>query len=1397
MRRVINRLAAPFAMLLAGCAAGGGGCGGCDGVTPLAEGFKPDARIENAGSARLTASGIEFLEQNLGTLAQSLLGDSSSGGILTFPIPSSSGSIFSGANYSICPDGPNENATPPRCVAEINLGAAQFQIDPQSPNVLRIHGPLPIRLQDLPIRTTIFGINGNARATLNGNDACPPNPQTFANINLDVNVTIEIDADPTHSRRGYTKVRVGNININEGQLRDSIDFNCGGSFTGAVLNGLKGVVMPFLMDGLIGTLGDQINSQLCQQANPALSPSCPVGTTDDGGTCMYPDGSCASIILGTDGHINLGQLLAGISPGTKGGLDFLFAAGGHSQRDDGSGRHWGDLNPVAGGATLGLYGGAEPLPVSNCVKFSDLPLPSAIPIPDELLGNAIDGWPDGVAGPHVGIALSERFTNYALSGVYNSGLLCLAISSDQIPLISSGTLGLLIQGVDSLGLQKEKQSVAIVVRPGTPPRIAFGNGTDVDSDPLIRLQLDQASFDFYMWSLDRYIRFMTATYDLDVPVNLEVTPEGLAPVLNKVGVKNGKVTNSGLLTGDPDGIAAALAELIEGQVGQALGGGIDPIDLNGSLASLGLSLTIPDSVPGQGSPGLRRLSKGSDNYLGIFASFGLASQSSSLVSHTHASIKSADIPVEGLRMATMTRDNAPRVTLVMGSDLDDGTRAMEYQVRVDQGVWRPFTQSRIIDLQDSWLRLQGRHVISVRSRVVGEPLSLDPTPVQVEVVVDVEAPAIQVSSVENGRATLSIEDAVSDTARAEVRYRLDGGAWSAWQKAAEVGAIEVGEAMDIDVEARDEVGNVATSTQALIRGRIEPGGDSGCGCEVAGSARSGGAAGWLVAGVLAAFGARLRRRRQNAGRGNAAGSLGAEAEVEAGAVEIEAKGPARSGGRRTLGRHATRGMLGGLLVMAVAGAQAGCNCGDVEVPSKPGAECGEDCTTLEAGLIGAYTSVAVDGEKVWVAGYAEGNRSFDFKWGDLVVGALEGDKVNWTAIDGVPSEPPVDPKRFDTEGFRGGQIEPGDDVGLWTSIAIGPDGGPAVAYFDRTNRRLKFAQYVGGAWLVSVVQEAARSDIGRYAKLLFVNGTPVIAYLAIEPGEDGAVTSSVRIARGNTAAPGAGQWSFEDVVADPATPCRAFACGSGTVCVASTGRCTARTEGCGTCSSGSECVDAGGQLSCQEVFTSDKLETYPDAVGAYVAMVPDQAGGVGVAFYDRIRGNAVIASKDSGSWKTLIVDGEAADGTNTGDVGMGLSLFIDEAKTWHLTYADGLSEGLRYAQVKNLSDVLPIEVIDDGLGIEGTRFEDGQHIVGDDSSLLVTSGGEVHVSYQDATSGKLRYAVGTSSGSAHSWLVRELPQQSFAGAFSKVVQVGGRIQIANWWRVGGASPAGDVAFVTP
>ncbi len=818
-RRIRQGIAIGAVLMAAGCA--GGGCSSCTTFTPLPNGFPSDKRVENAGSARITRSGLDFLGQNLGKLASGILG--SSGGVVPFTVPTSTNTT-SGISYTICPNGADANGNPKICTAEIDLGNAHLTIDPLGPSDLRIYGTIPVRAQDIQVSVALGICTPTVNVALDGDGTCPGG--SFDTFPLDVDIQVHVDQNPNHTARfGYSQIsiqRVVDQTAATDNLKQSVqvcgiascdalccatDF-CTCALAGAA-SGLKSTLIDALAPTVIGFLEDTIDQTLCQKTNPALSPSCPAGSSDSSGICKYADGTCASTLLGLDGHGDLGSLLASLSPGTQADMDFLFAAGGASKSDHDTDLSWGDLDPTPvdgtgkgqGGVTLGMIGGAEPSPISKCIKPVDLVLPTAIPIPTELYGETVTDWPAGTPGPHLGLAVSERFANHALGGAYNSGLFCVGVSTENLGLLSSGTIGLLAPSSKALGLQSEPQQVAIALRPSGPPTIAFGNGTDLATDPLVRVKLSQVAIDFYIFSDDRFIRFMTATYDLDIPANLTVGPDGLEPTIDQIGVANGKVTNSELLSDKPEDLATAIGNLLGSLVGQELAGTIPPIDLNKSLSSLGVDLVIPDTADGKGSPGLRKLTKGQDNYLGVFASFELPSNADPLPAgaFTSAKLEKKLVELDGLALATATADNAPYVEIEAASDLDDGTRVIEYQYKVDQGFWHPFTKGPKLAFRDEWLRVQGDHTIHVRSRVAGQPRTLDPVPAQVAVHVD----------------------------------------------------------------AKD----VAGGKVELIRGRADAASAAGCGCEVAGSDASSrlGYGAWLFAAAVGAVGLRRRSSRRRDG----------------------------------------------------------------------------------------------------------------------------------------------------------------------------------------------------------------------------------------------------------------------------------------------------------------------------------------------------------------------------------------------------------------------------------------------------------------------------------------------------------------------------------------------------
>ncbi len=846
MPRWLNHLLFVLVLVVfGGCAGSCGGCSGC-GVTPLPGGFAADKRVENASSVRLTDSGVQFLSQNLGTLAGQLVGSGTgSNGVVTFDVPTSTQN-FTIASVTICKDGPKPNATPMECIAEVGLGQAKLTITTAAPHDIKVTGTLPVRLQK--ITTTLAGVY----VVLDDNGK-------FAPIPVDADISLETDLDPTHaSRKGYTKVKINTLSVDKNAIQTYLHFEgsgIGGAIVSAIANALKGFIAGQLITPMTDSLKSTVEQQLCTKEDPATGVTCPSGTyPDSGGTCRYcspnaqgkcPDTSadCVGTAIGTEGNLDLESALASLSPGTKGGFDFLAAAGGEGKRDNDPSMTWGDLDPVAGGATLGMLGGAEPTPLAKCAPIATLTRPSGIPIPDELRANTVSGWTG--PGPHIGLALSERYLNYLLGSVYNSGALCLGIGSSTLgSMLNSDTLGLLMPSLKDLGRQRHKQPLALMVRPQNPPTVKIGNGTDLAKDPLLQVTMKDLLIDFYIWSSDRYVRAFSASFDVVVPVNLDVNDKSqLTPVVDKIDVQNPKLTNDPLLREDEAKSASALASIIAGQVGKSLGGAISPIDLSGQLAAYGIQLQIPPTVAGQGSPGLRLLTKGSDNFLGIFAAFAMAPGSTAppLRSHTTVELVEKTVDPAGLVLPTITPEDRPKVEIRVGSSLDTGVQPIEYQYRLDRGFWHEWTRSRDIVIDAPSLSLQARHTVDVRSRVVGEPLTVDSGYATLGVVIDKSPPDIELADHVSGDALrIDVHDVVSPASAVSVRWALDGAGYGAWKRASQLSSIDVGRASRIRVEAKDEEGNVATKQQGLIRGRQDPAlaAASACGCRVPGGDRS-------------------------------------------------------------------------------------------------------------------------------------------------------------------------------------------------------------------------------------------------------------------------------------------------------------------------------------------------------------------------------------------------------------------------------------------------------------------------------------------------------------------------------------------------------------------------------
>lgn len=1368
-----------FFLLVASCS--GGGCGGCAGMTPLPGGFPTDKAVENAASVRISRPGLDFMEKEIPTVLASLMGTPD--GVFDFEVPPSTMDTkfgFINVTVSICPDGAKPSANPPTCVARIGIGGAKFRIDAVKPNEVRLDGVLPIKLEKTPL-TLKAGVTISGNVAYGSNASCNGNEPVVGVKQLPVKVTIPIVAETTAPRTGYSKLDLDGATIDLSGVEDKdvrVCVSCVGVFDGicnSVIDFVKNRAVGSIKSSLEAQLRTALKRQLCTKPNPTLNPSCPTQSSpdiedDEAAVCVYDSdkSKCVPMLLGTDGHVDLGGFLAAFSPGASGGLDFGLASFGAMRPYPNSNAN--AQGRTDNGITLGMIGGVLPQPPSKCVVQVPVTPPNGIPIPDELAPSSADA----ASAPHVGIALSGRFLDYSFTSLYNSGLLCLGVSTEQFDMLKSGLLAFLVPSLKTLTFEHADAAAAIATRPQAPPQVKIGGGTDPNKDPLLSLTLPKFAIDFYVWSFDRFARVFTYTADITIPINLQTAkgPSGAGEVRPSVGdlkVKNGAVSNSDILLFEqPDVLAGAVGGILGTVAGQLAGAGLPGFDLSAATASLGLGLNVDD---------IKKLTKGSDDFVGVFASMTKPSSAATAESDTVASLTEKKVWPEHLQAATYDRDKLPELHVALSSSLEGSGLPIEYSWWIDHGTRSPWSTERELVIKSDQLFFQGRRTLYVTSRVVGSPETEDTTPVAIPYVIDALAPFIKLE--ETGDAvTVTAWDLVSAPEALVARYRLDDAELGDWLPVSELANIDVSGADAIEVEVKDEEGNVGTVRQGL-RGRVDPtlaAAGAGCGCSVPGSHGPGGG---LVAVLLGLAGLAL--------------------------VVARRRGVTFAEGRRA----ATRAGVATFAIAAVAATSQGCGCGgdgDLDMHGC-GTDCQEACLTgLEQGQPGAYLSVAKASDgTLWAAGYNDSllSDATALLWGDLVVGTydLGRGEVDWETVDGIPTRTDGTCTPYAPGEWRGGETDSGENVGRWASLQLSTSDEPMVSYYDDTNRRLKFAARDGSGWSVSVLREKPGADIGKYSKMLLVDGKPVIAFMQLEPGAKGRTRSKIVLARANTESPrGADDFSFEDVAFDDDGPCRADSCEGGQVCVKDTGTCTATVNGCSPgCGQNQACVSLEKKATC--VATQGEVETYPRGLGPYISMAHGPKG-LGIVAYDGYHGNLVgFAEKGAGKWERLLLDGETGkrgDKTaiDTGDVGIAASLAIDERGTWHVSYVSGLDETLRYIAVV---DGKPgrSDVVDDGTTVDGKRHPDGKHIVGDDSIIRI-DGGTVTIYYADSSSLGLRRAVGTGLPNPK-WELRSFPQENRWMAFPQFVP-GEDDKVAVWWRRSSRetrSVEGNVTVLSP
>lgn len=410
--------------------------------------------------------------------------------------------------------------------------------------------------------------------------------------------------------------------------------------------------------------------------------------------------------------------------------------------------------------------------------------------------------------------------------------------------------------------------------------------------------------------------------------------------------------------------------------------------------------------------------------------------------------------------------------------------------------------------------------------------------------------------------------------------------------------------------------------------------------------------------------------------------------------------------------------------------------------------------------LGRFSALTVDpGKALWAS-------SYDGQYGDLTVFKFDPAGKLITGfpeyVDGVPMGTP----KYGPHGARNGIVEPGDDVGRYTDIAMGPNGTVFVSYYDFTNGNLRFAyRNAGDGKWTTLRVDGDVADTGLYTSLAVdQDGLPGISYFqkgadqafdvstcpAPAPTGPKAFITALRFAKATSPTPGPADWTFKTLGCQSRPTPACFQCnatcadpGTGPSCLmpASGGACIA-DGGASACDANTEtCVMVGTAPQCAKKYNPSNLQDIPEGVGLFTSLAFNGRDAF-IAYMKR--GKPAMATIAKGElWGSQI----SAAGTvmspvlldTSGDTGYFPDVKIDPAtRRVAVSYHDFSSKALEYYTAIGFMTGVTPEIIDPGTGAMGSGENDW---VGTDSALVYgPNTGQLYVVYQDATKGDLKLA---------------------------------------------------------
>lgn len=830
--RMTARTAVLYAMLFGLTACGADSCS-CDGF--VAQDFpvsKVTTTIPNTGTVRVTTHGIAFLENNLPAIVGGLLP-----GGLSFCVPPTSQS-----GLDVCADGSTCASGEAGC--DITLSIDDADIVPTPPSTLDIEITIGGLDETLPVE--IIG----ADCTLELFSAADRNQPAQIIGQLPINFDVD-SASPFNDVR----INVGEADVNI----DDVDFDIDGegildiplceAVDGlAAIGFIRDLALGLLTDEFAPLIQEQVDSQLCAPCDAG----CPAGTTCDGNNiCRYGDGTCAQSPLGISGQLQLGTVLEGYTETQDATVDLTLRVA--------------DTATVDNGLTLGLRSGYDPVETALCVPVD----PTVRDFQPTPLSPTVSGNATPFGQPfHFGLGYHKKAIEHMLWSVWGSGGTCLNIGTDSIDLLTTGALGALLPSVRQLAYSKSSAAYIKIV-PQQPPEVILGtnavtpNGSSYTvDDPLMTIDWKDFDVHIYAFGQDRFTRVVTIRLDLLLPIAL--VSDGMGSIIPIIGdietaFTNERIINGELVAEDPARILDLLPTLIGFALPSLAGSISEPVELP---EFFGFRLDIAEQ---------NITSVDNATSIAIFAD--LVISGTPVIPGTETTIGETSVDLSNRTSTGLIKPTVFVDLIPVSALLGEYSPNVEYSYRVNGGTWSLFERTARLAIDDPMFLLPGEHRIDVRARHVGMPATVDMTPASTTVMIDWEAPHVNIERTDN-IVTIETEDLDREL---EMRTKIVDGkgtsTWSGWTAVSDLDltTMDVPDRFRMQVEVRDRAGNVGSDEQtvtwrmALEREKLpttstdEPAASAPkSGCSSTGS-RGAADLGWLllVAGVLA-----FRRRRR-------------------------------------------------------------------------------------------------------------------------------------------------------------------------------------------------------------------------------------------------------------------------------------------------------------------------------------------------------------------------------------------------------------------------------------------------------------------------------------------------------------------------------------------------------